>query len=208
MKETTTDGLFFDEKQSIQTIKMAIATSKKALMDEGLLLILWGAAMSVSNFWNYYEKAVLTAWWMRNLMHVVQFGTGILVVGFTIYFIFFRRKKVTSFGAISTRYVWIGVILAHNINIIITKRILDDINFVLLQPLQMVLIGFALFVTGGIYRYYILVGAGVVMWISAAICANFDLNIQFLIRSFAEVICFVLPGILMFTARKRILAHV
>ena len=208
MEKEISGDLFFDEKQSLKIIKSAIATSKKALMDEGLLLILWGAALSVSNFWNYYNSAFLTTWWMKNLMNFIQIATGLLVVGFTIYFVFIRKRNVTTFGAISTRFVWIGVIFAHNINVIVTKSILEEVNFTLLHPIQLTLIGFALFITGGIYRYYILVAAGVGMWISAAICANYELNIQFLVRSIAEVICFIIPGILMFTARKRILAHV
>ena len=197
------NDISFDEKKSLQVMKAAIATSRKALMDDGILLILWGAALSISNFWNYYKGAFLTAWWMRNLMDLLQIIMGAAVIGFTIYVFFFRKRKVTTFAAISTRYVWIGVILAHNINVLITKSILTEINFVLLQPLQMVLIGFALFATGGIYRYYPLLAGGVLMWIAAAIAGNFELSNQFLIRSVAELICFVLPGALMYAARKK-----
>jgi hypothetical protein len=202
MDTTEINDISFDEKKSLQVMKAAIASSKNALMDDGILLILWGAALCVSNIWNYYKNAFLTAWWMRNLMDVLQILIGVTVIGFTIYFIFFKKRKVTTFAAISTRFVWIGVILAHNINILITKSILSEINFVLLQPLQMVLIGFALFVTGGIYRYYLLVAGGVLMWIAAAIAGHFELNNQFLIRSVAEFICFVVPGTLMYSARK------
>ena len=200
-----TDEIFdisFDERKSLQVMKSAIATSRRALMNDGILLIIWGAALSASNFWNYYKNTVLTAWWMRNLMDLLQIIVGVAVIGYTFYFLFFRKRKVTSFAAISTRCLWIGVILAHNINVMITKSILAEINFVLLQPLQMVLIGFALFVSGGIYRYYLLCGAGVVIWIAAAIAANFDLTHQFLIRSIAELICFVIPGTLMYSTRK------
>jgi hypothetical protein len=100
------------------------------------------------------------------------------------------------------RYVWIGVILAHNITVLITKSILNEVNFTLLQPLQMVLIGFALFVTGGIYRCYYLVAGGALMWVAASIAANYDLNTQFLIRSVAEFICFVIPGFLMISTKR------
>jgi len=194
----------FNEKQSIETIKAAIATSKRTFLDDGILLIIWGLGLFVSNFWNFYKSDVLTAWWFRNMMDFLQIALGVGVIGLTIYFIFFRRKKVTTFAAISTRYVWIGVILAHNITVIITKSVLNEINFTLLQPLQMVLIGFALFITGGIYRYYLLVAGGFVMWIAASIAANYDLNNQYLIRSIAEFICFIIPGYLMIRSKKRI----
>jgi hypothetical protein len=202
MENVNTNHDFADEKKSLQIIKATIAGSRKKLMDDGILLLLWGITFSIGNFWKYYESVVLTAWWMRNLMTVLQYVFGVGVILFTIYFLFFKKRKVTSFAAISTRYVWIGIILAHNIEVIITKNILNEVNFELLQPLQMVLIGFALFVTGGIYRYYVLVISGVIMWFAAALTANYELNNQFLIRTVAEIICFIVPGILMLNERK------
>jgi hypothetical protein len=66
----------------------------------------------------------------------------------------------------------------------------------------MVLIGFALFVTGGIYRFWLLVAGGIIMWIAALFAANYDLNIQFMIRSIAEIICFIIPGFFMIQSKK------
>lgn len=41
------------------------------------------------------------------------------------------------------------------------------------------------------------------MWIAAAIAGHFELNDQFLIRSVAELVCFVEPGTLMYSTRKK-----
>ena len=62
----------FDERQSLKVIQATIETSKRALKDDGILLIIWGFVLSVSNLWRYYNSAVLTAWWMRNLMYAGQ----------------------------------------------------------------------------------------------------------------------------------------
>ncbi|NCB07602.1 MAG: hypothetical protein EOM73_05510 [Bacteroidia bacterium] len=126
----------------------------------------------------------------------------------TVWFLFLKKRKVTTYSAISTRFVWIGVIIAHNFVVVITKSILKEVDFNLLQPLQMVLIGFALFVTGGIYRYYLLSFSGVLMWIAAAIAVRFDLNFQFLVRGIAEIFCFIVPGFLMISARKKVKGYV
>ncbi len=203
MNSITAENSQFDEKQTLKTIQATLKTTKRILKDDGILLICWGVVFSIGNLWNYYNSVTLTAWWMRNLMDTLQILIGIGVVGLTIWFIFFRRKKATTFTAISTRYVWIGVVVAHNLVVIITKGILSEVNFTLLQPIQMVLIGFALFITGGIYRYYILTLGGIIMWGAAVWASNYDLNIQFLIRAIAEVICFIVPGILMLTAWKK-----
>lgn len=203
MESTDEKNITFSEKQSLKTITAAIAASKRKLMDDGILLFSWGLAFSISNFWKYYESIVLTAWWLRNIMNAMQWIMGIGVIVLTGYFIFFRKSKVTTTTAISTRFVWIGIILAHNIVVIITKSFLHEVNFALLHPLQMVLIGFALFVTGGIYRFWLLVSGGVIMWIAALFAANYDLNIQFMIRSIAEVICFIIPGFFMIQLKKK-----
>lgn len=196
------DDEILDEKKSLEIIKATIQTSKRLLKDDGLLLIFWGFGLSLGGFWKYYKETVLTAWWMRDLMLVIQIAGGIALIGLTAYFIFFRRKKVTTYTSISTRFVWIGVILAHNMIVMITKNILSEINFTLLQPLQLVLIGFALFVSGGIYRYYYLSVSGVLMWVAAVIAANYQLTDQFLVRAIAMLVCFIIPGVLMYSTSK------
>jgi len=206
--EKQTNQSDFDERKSLQLIKSAIETSKRTLKEDGILLILWGFVLSTADLWGYYKSVVLTSWWMRELMKVYMILSFIAVIGITIYYIFFRKKKVRTFTSISVRYVWVGVILADNVIIMITKVILDKIDFALLQPIQMVLIGFALFVSAGIYRYHLLSLSGIIMWIAAAIAVNYDLNVQFLVRSIAEVLCFIIPGVLMYSARNKMIPHV
>ncbi|QGY47085.1 hypothetical protein GM418_26510 [Maribellus comscasis] len=208
MEKTIDQNETLDARKSLQIINATIETSKKLLTDDGLLLICWGFVFSFGNLWRYYKQAVLTAWWLRNIFDALQILLGIAVIALTAYFIFFRKKKAITYTAISTRFVWIGVIVAHNMMVLITKYILTDINFALIQPLQLVLIGFAFFVSGGIYRYYLLSVSGVIMWIAAVSAARFSLNDQFLIRGIAEVICFIIPGILMYTPQKKQTAHV
>lgn len=208
MEKAVNQNEIFDEKKSLETIRATIETTKKLLKDDGLLLVCWGFVFSIGNFWKYYEASVLTVWWTRNLMHILQIVLGIGVIGLTAYFIFFRKKKATTYTAISTRFIWIGVIIAHNMVVLITKNILADVNFTLLQPLQLVLIGFALFISGGIYRYYLLSASGIIMWAAAVTAASFQLNDQFLIRAVAEVVCFIIPGILMYTSATKSPAHV
>ncbi len=192
-----------DEKQLFQTLKTAIATSKRSLMDDGILLICWGLAFSIGFLWKYYQAEVLVPSRIRDLMMILHPVIGVLLIGFTIYFIFFRKNRVRTYTAISTRFVWIGVIIAHNLNVIITNNFMAEVNFEMLHPLQMVLIGFALFVTGGIYRYYVLTIGGIIMWLAAAIASGYDMHTQYLIRGIADFVCFVIPGILMYMEVKK-----
>lgn len=203
MEKSITTEKQFDEQELIQTLKTAIATSKRTLMKDGILLFCWGVLLSLGFFYKYLNSVVLIPSRIQDIMTICNPILSILLVVFTIYFIFFRKKGVQTNTAISTRFVWIGVIIAHNLNFIVTKSFLIEVNFELLHPLQMILIGFALFVTGGIYRYYLLSGCGIVMWVAAVIGVNFEINIQFLVRAIADFICFVVPGVLMIYSNKQ-----
>ncbi|WP_340112444.1 hypothetical protein [Maribellus mangrovi] len=191
------------DSELLKTLKTAVATSKRSLFDDGILLMLWGGMFTIGFLLNYYKSTYLVVWWERNIIDTIHILGGIVVIGITIYFIFFRKKTIRTYTAISTRFVWIGIILAHNLNVIITKGFLHDVNFALLHPLQMVLIGFALFVTGGIYRYYLLSAFGVIYWVAAWIGSGLELSDQYLLRAIADFICFVIPGILMYMQNKK-----
>ncbi|HPF50976.1 MAG TPA: hypothetical protein PK335_05350 [Draconibacterium sp.] len=190
-------------RELLNTLKTAIATSKRSLYDDGILLILWGTSFTIGFFLMYYKSIQIVVWWERNIIDTLNILAAIFLIGFTLYYLYFRKPKYRTYTAISTRYVWIGVIIAHNLNVIVTKGFLQEVNFALIHPLQMVLLGFALFVTGGIYRYKILSMSGLIMWIAALICSRFELADQYLIRAIANFVCFVIPGILMYMQSKK-----
>jgi hypothetical protein len=202
MKPTATNETFSDT-QIIETLKTSLRVTRKTLLNDGILLIVWGLVLGLANFWNYYNSIALTSWWMRNLFDVIKIVSGIGVLALTIYFIFFKNKKVRTKAAVSTQFVWFGVIIAHNLNVIISNNFFEEVNFQMLHPLQMVLIGFALFVMGGIYRYYLLTALSTIMWVAAVLAAGYELTNQFLIRGIADVLCFVVPGIFMYLASKK-----
>lgn len=207
MEESISNHDKLSNKQLLDTLKTAVATSKRSLYEDGILLILWGATLAVGFFLHYYRSTHLVVWRTRNVLDVLNILAAVLLIGFTIYYIFLRKPKQRTYTAISTRFVWVGIIIAHNLNVIVTKSLLDEVDFALIHPLQMVLIGFALFVTGGIYRYNLLSVSGVVMWLAAVLCARIELADQYLIRAIANFICFVIPGVLMYMQSKKT-AHV
>ncbi|QIA07929.1 hypothetical protein [Draconibacterium halophilum] len=193
------------DKQLLATLKTAVATSKRSLYEDGILLILWGTSFTIGFFLNYYKSTHLVVRSTRNLIDSLNIIAAVLLIGFSIYYLFLRKPKFRTYTAISTRFVWIGIIIAHNLNVIVTKSLLQEVTFALIHPLQMVLLGFALFVTGGIYRYKLLSISGVIMWIAAVLCARVELADQYLIRAIANFICFVIPGVLMYLQSKKLI---
>lgn len=203
MKTSSESETIVNHQQLIDALKIAVETSKRSLHSDGILLILWGLTLSINFLWKYVKASVLTVLWMRQSMNIVLFILLLLSIIATIYFLFLKPKKQKTYTAISTRYVWAAVIVAHNLIIMVTKTVLNEVNFQLLHPIQMVLIGFALFVTGEIYRYRLLSISGIVMWIAAIIASKYSLDQQFLIRAISDFICFVIPGIIMYTSLKK-----
>jgi len=195
------------ESELLKTLKKAVATSKQNLYDDWILLVLWGSSFTIGFFMMYYRSTQIVVWWERNILDTLNILAAIGLIGFTLYYLFIRKPKYRTYTAISTRYVWLGIIIAHNLNVIVTKGFLQEVNFSLLHPLQMVLLGFALFVTGGIYRYKLLLVSAVVMWIAAVICSRIELTDQYLVRAIANFLCFVIPGIYMYMQSKK-LTHV
>lgn len=193
----------FNEQELLTTLKTAIATSKQALYEEWILFILWGTSFTIGFFLMFYRSTHIVVWWERNIIDTLNILAAIGLIGFTLYYLFIRKPKFRTYTAISTRYVWLGIIVAHNINVIVTKSFLQDVDFSLIHPLQMVLLGFAIFVTGGIYRYKLLTICGVVMWLAAILCSRMELPDQYLVRAIANFICFVIPGIIMYTQNKK-----
>lgn len=191
------------EKELLKTLHTAINTSKRSLLDDGILLILWGASFTIGFFMLYYKSTQIVVWWERNIMDTLNILAAIALIGFTLYYLYFRKPRYRTYTAISTQFVWIGVIIAHNLNVIVTKGLLQEVNFSLIHPLQMVLIGFALFVTGGIYRYKLLSLSGIVMWLTAVLSSRVGLTDQYLIRAIANFICFVIPGVFMYMQSKK-----
>jgi len=191
------------ESDLLKTLKKAVTTSKQTLYNDWILLVLWGSSFTLGFLMMYYKATHLVVWWERNIMDALNILAAIFLIGFTLYYLYFRKPKYHSYTAISTRYVWIGIIIAHNLNVIVTKSFLQEVDFSLIHPLQMVLLGFALFITGGIYRYKLLSISGVIMWIAAVTCSRFELADQYLIRAIANFICFIVPGILMYMQSKK-----
>lgn len=201
--ESLGTSIEMSESELLKTLKKAVTTSRRTLYDEWILLVMWGVSFTLGYLMLYYRSTHLVVWWERNVMDTLNILAAVILIGFTLYYFYFRKTKYRTFTAISSQFVWIGVFITHNLNVIITKDFLQEVNFSLTHPLQMIVIGFALFVTGGIYRYKLLSISGVVMWLAAVICSRSELVDQFLIRAIANFICFVIPGILMYMQSKK-----
>ena len=193
----------FDENQSFQVIKEMIQISQKKLKNDGLLFILWGWVMFYSGLSGYIVREVLLSHRFERFLGVFGKVFGLLVVAYTVYYIWRQRKKVQTYIGISLRYVWISMVGCFVLINLILYNVLHQVNFELQHPLFMVMMAFSVVVTGGILRYKLIIIGVILFGLIALISSYFRLSYQLLFESCAWFIAFVIPGHYLYATRKR-----
>jgi len=194
----------FDEAQSFQVINEMIQVSQKKLKNDGILFILWGWIFFITHFFCSYLPTIVElpegiANFLRSLKLILQlFGFG-----YTLYYLFYKKKDATTYIDISLRYVWISLFFSLVLVNVIQYNILHQINFELQHPIFMVIIGFAIVVTGGILRYRMITIGGIIFAVLGFICSYLPLHQQLLFESIAWVIAFIIPGHILFSHRNK-----
>jgi len=199
----TSQSQDFDEKRSMQLIHEMLQVSKRKFQSDGILMIVWGWIMTI----HYLLSFVLGNSNLTNqLRHGIKYViTGLIFIGFayTLFYILKQRKKVQTYIGVSLRYVWVAMFFSLVLVNVIQFRVLNEINFELQHPIFMVIIAFAIVVTGGILRYKLIVFGGVAFALLALISSHLPLNNQLLLESIAWLIAFVIPGHILYSKRNR-----
>ena len=182
----------FDAAQSIKVIKEMLQVSKRKLRHDGILMIIWGWIMFIHYMLTFVLGHSNLSTQQRHGIKYVT--TGIIILGFvyTFYYIFQQRKKVQTYIGVSLRYVWVSMFFSLVLVNVIQFRVLQEINFELQHPIFMVIIAFAIVVTGGI-SFALL----------ALISSRLPLESQMLMESIAWLIAFVIPGHILYARRKQ-----
>lgn len=194
-----------NEKQSISLIQEMMEVSARNIKKDGILVLIWGVIIVLITFLNFFPEVKLVSKTLMksfNALEVLLLSAGVL---FTFYYIFINRKRVKTYVSTTARYTWVGILVVYNLVVVITKSVTVDPNFEILHPIQMCLIGLALFVTGGLYRERLLLIGGVVYWIAAVFAVRYRLPFQFIWECGAALFGFVIPGAwLFYQSRKNV----
>ena len=194
---------FFTEDQSLKLIREMIQVSQRKLRNDGILFILWGWIMFIYYIIYYIESKMITTYQMEKILNYT--GTALILVGlaYTIYYLLKQRKRVQTYIGVSLRYVWISLIVSLMLVNLIQHNVMHQINFELQHPIFMVLIAFAIVVTGGIIRFRLIIAGGIVFGLLALFSSFQALEEQLLIEAIAWAIAFVIPGHILYSKRKK-----
>lgn len=184
----------FNQKQSISLIKEMLEVSSSNLKKDGVLILIWGVVIVIGRFLNFFPEVKLISKRLMQVFDVIGWLLGIGAIIFTIYYVYINRKRTKTYIAITARYTWIGILVVYNLVVIITNVKTGATNFEMLHPIQIALIGLALFITGGLYREKLLLLGGLVYWLAAFFAVGYRLPIQFIFECIAGFVGFVIPG--------------
>ena len=200
--ETSKNDEAFDEFQSLQVIREMIKNSHKKLKNDGILFIVWGWIMAAHYMIFYLTETIVS---LHKVRIPFKYLAIILVVGgflFTIIYILKQRRKVQTYMSASLRYVWIGMFFSMVLVNLIQYKVLDEILFELQHPIFMVIVAFAIFVTGGIIRYNTLMYGGIFFALLALMAAFLPLPDQLLIEALAWLVALAIPGHMLYSGRN------
>lgn len=192
------------EEQSFHLIRQMIDLSKKKMKNDGILFILWGWVGFINYFVCGYLSAVVPfpykLQYLSNILSIVLLISGF---AYTVYYLFQQSKKYQSYISISVRYVWITLLGSMVLINLIQFNVLHAINFELQHPIFMVLIAFAIIVTGAFLRYQLLIYGGVTFAILAYVASYFALPQQLLVEAIGWLIAFIISGHIMYSQRNQ-----
>lgn len=203
MDATHKESNIIDENQSLTVIKEMIAVSRIKLRQDGILFIVWGWVLFYVSFSGFITRSIVLTYQMNRIISRLGIILGAAAALFTIYYLIKQRKKVQTYIGVSLRYVWTSLFLSTVLVNLIQMNVLHSINFELQHPLFMVLMAFAVTVTGGILRHRLIIIGGAVFGALALTASYLGLKEQLLLEAVAWVIAFIVPGHILFAKRNK-----
>lgn len=203
MDATHKESNIIDENQSFTVIKEMIAVSRIKLRQDGILFIVWGWVLFYVSFSGFITRSIVLTYQMNRIISRLGIILGAAAALFTIYYLIKQRKKVQTYIGVSLRYVWISFFLSTVLVNLIQMNVLHSINFELQHPLFMVLMAFAVTVTGGILRHRLIIIGGAVFGALALTASYLGLQEQLLLEAVAWMIAFIVPGHILFAKRNK-----
>lgn len=203
MDATHKESNIIDENQSLTVIKEMIAVSRIKLRQDGILFIVWGWVLFYVSFSGFITRSIVLTYQMNRIISRLGIILGAAAALFTIYYLIKQRKKVQTYIGVSLRYVWTSLFLSTVLVNLIQMNVLHSINFELQHPLFMVLMAFAVTVTGGILRHRLIIIGGAVFGALALTASYLGLKEQLLLEAVAWMIAFIVPGHILFAKRNK-----
>ena len=189
----------FSNEESLQLIKTMVGISRQNLRNGGIYYILYGGLFFVASLVQYFLYAVY-----KYERHWTTWIVAGILAGFIAVFL---RRKSSRAGSVITyltrlnRYLWTAFIVG--VVFIGFLGFQQFISYTQINPLIIMLYGFAVFITGGMLKFRWLMFGAVAAWIIAVISSFMEYNIQMLLVSLTILVSYLIPGLLLNYSKER-----
>ena len=203
METQENENSSLNEKESLRVITEMIEVSRKKLRNDGILFIVWGWVLFYSSFMRYLKVEILFSNLQYKVFNYVEIFLMLFVFGFTLYYLFRNDKRVRTYIGTSLRYVWISAVFCMILINLIQGNVVHKINFELQHPIFMVVIAFAVVVSGVMLRFGFMIGMGIIFGLLAYLSSFFELHIQLLVEAIAWLLGFIIPGHILYAYKTK-----
>ncbi len=183
-------------EESLSMISDMIALAKKSIVDKGFHYLLWGWLVFVASTADFIMIQMGI-----DHHYYVWFFMPIIGIPFAVWYNYKHYSNSKSHLGLIITYLWLGFLVSGILVFFIgisknPENILQ--NFLLL-------LGFALFVSGSIIRFRPVYLGGIVYWIAALACVYAPYQYQLLINAAAALLGSIVPGYLL---KRKFASHV
>ncbi len=203
MKTQANDTDQIDEQQSLRIIREMIQVSQQKLKNDGILIILWGWIQALNCLTLYAMQSFILTYRLTSVLKILFNVLFVCGIAGTIAYLYWQRKTIRTYIGISLRYVWGGLVVCMVLVSLIQNNVLHQVMFEFQHPVFMVLTAFAIVITGGIMRYKLLVGGGVLFGIAALLSSYLALPDQLLVEAISWFLTFAVPGHILYSKRLK-----
>jgi hypothetical protein len=175
-------------EESLRMISDMIALAKNSIVDKGFHYLLWGWLVFIASIADYImiQSGI-------NQHYYVWFIMPILGLPFAFWYSFKHYSTGRSHLGSIISYLWLGFLVSGII--IFVMGLLRNPEGILMNFL--LILGFALFVSGSIIRFRPVYLGGIVYWLAALSCIFAPYPYQLLINASAALMGSIVPGYLL-----------
>ena len=202
----------FDENQSIRVIQQMIQVAQQRHAQDGVLFIVWGWLLMVSNtVFALGPQIFVTTTPIRNILNYVYMFLWFGAILFTLIYLIKRYSRVRTHTGITLLFVWIGLIAFLMVSNVIHTHFLNQILEKVGTPFEylpmalspMLLVAFAIFVTGLILRYWLVMAGAVLFGVFVLISTYISYEWQLVLSALGWTVAFIIPGHVIYARRNK-----
>jgi hypothetical protein len=189
----------FSNEESLRLIKTMVNISRQNLRNDGIYYILYGSLFFLASLVQYFLFKVYDS----ELHWITWLGAG--VVAAVISVILSRRRRnsgsVTTYLTRLNRYLWTAFIAAVLfVGFLGSQQFID---YTQINPLIIMLYGFATFIMGGMLKFRWLLIGSISAWVIAVISTFQEYSVQMLLVSLTILVAYLVPGLILNYSRGK-----